>query len=136
MSNYYPAGRLYQKLMIALDPSAKCVAISGPLTAGATPSNVKALLKADYLSARNKYPNYTAASFAEMLDQVNMFQIIGVTGGATYKFDSSTDSSSILAPVENQGGVYFHGQENFNSLYIAGSGLTIAHIALFIKPTP
>ena len=134
MSNYYPAGRLYQKLMIALDPNAKCVAISGTLTAGATPSNVKSLLKADFTTA--KYPGYTAESFAEMLDQVNLFQIIGVTGGATYKFNDSATSSGILAPLENQGGVYINGQENFNNLFIAGSGLTIAHIALFIKPTP
>ena len=45
MSNYYPAGRLYQKLMIALDPSAKCVAIAGALTG---PGSAKALLKADF----------------------------------------------------------------------------------------
>ena len=45
MSNYYPAGRLYQKLMIALDPSAKCVAIAAALTGG---GNAKAILKADF----------------------------------------------------------------------------------------
>ena len=130
MSNYYPAGRLYQKLMIALDPSAKCVAIASALTG---PGSAKALLKADFLSARDKYPEYTTASFAEMLEQVNMFQIIGTTGQATYRFSPST-YVGIVAPNEANGGVYLYGQENFNNLYFTAG--TITHIALFIRPTP
>jgi hypothetical protein len=125
MSNYYPAGRLYQKLMIALDPSAKCVAIAGALSG---PGSAKALLKADFTTG--KYPGYTAASFAEMLDQVNMFQIIG----GNYKFNSSASSVAIAAPSEANGGVYLYGQENFNNLYFASGAIT--HIALFIRPTP
>ena len=131
MSNYYPAGRLYQKLMIALDPSAKCVAIASALTGG---GNAKAILKADFAATPAKYPNYTAASFAEMLDQVNMFQIIGTNGQAAYKFDSSASSGAIIAPTEVQGGVYLYGQENFNNLYFTAG--TVTHLALFIKPTP
>jgi len=130
MSNYYPAGRLYQKLMIALDPSAKCVAIASAL---AGPGKAKTLLKADFTSARDKYPGYTAESFAEMLDQVNMFQIIGVTGGASYRFDTAP-YAGIVAPTEVQGGVYLYGQENFNNLYFTSG--TITHIALFIRSTP
>ena len=131
MSNYYPAGRLYQKLMIALDPSAKCVAIAGGLTGG---NSAKAILKTDFTATPAKYPNYTADSFAEMLDQVNMFQIIGTAGQAAYKFNSSATSSAIVAPTEVQGGVYLYGQENFNNLYFTAG--TITHLALFIKPTP
>jgi len=131
MSNYYPAGRLYQKLMIALDPSAKCVVIAAALTGG---GSAKAILKTDFAATPAKYPNYTTESFAEMLDQVNMFQIIGATGQAAYKFNDSATSGAIVAPTEVQGGVYLYGQENFNNLYFTAG--TITHLALFIKPTP
>jgi hypothetical protein len=131
MSNLFPAARLFQKLMIALDPSAKCVAIAGAL---AGKGNAKTILKTDFAATPAKYPGYTATSFAEMLDQVNMFQIIGTTGQAAYKFNSSATSSAIVAPTEVQGGVYLYGQENFNTLHFTAG--TITHLALFIRPTP
>jgi len=117
MSNYFPAARPTQKLMIALDPSAICTGISQSLT-----GNAKAALIADFNTTR--YPGYTLASFKEMLDQVTFVQI----NGGTYTFGGS---ATLAAPAANVGGIYIYGQENFNKLSITGSQL-----ALFIKPTP
>jgi hypothetical protein len=117
MSNAFPAARLFQKLMIALDPSAKNVGLSQALT-----GNAKVALIADYTAL--KYPGYTLASFKEMLDQVTDVHI----NGGTYTFGGT---ATLAAPTAASGGIYIHGQENFNKLTVAGSQLS-----LYIRPTP
>jgi hypothetical protein len=117
MSNYYPAGRLYQKLMIALSGEAICIGISSAVT-----GNIKAAVSADYTLA--KYPNFSSqAAFDEALDKVNLFEI--VTGG-TYSVAGSTNT--ITTPASGQ---VFVGTQNFEAMNVSSS-----KIALYIKPTP
>ena len=122
MSNLFPAARLYQKLMIALDGEAICTGITSSL--GGTPGNAKALILADYVATPSKYPGYTTASFTEMLDQVNLFQL----NGGTYSFGGT---ATLAAPAANVGGIFISSQENFRKLYLA----TATTVALYIKPT-
>lgn len=122
MSNYFPAGRLYQKLMIALDGSAtiKLIVPSFTSTIG-----LKQGLIADYIGTPANYPQYaTIESFKEMLNTINLVHI----NGGTYSLDGT---NSVSAPVATDGGIFIPSAQNFATLIITGSDLV-----LYSKPTP
>lgn len=123
MSNYFPAGRLYQKLMIALDGSATIKLITGAINTGTT--GIKQWLISDYGTNPGSYPQYaTIEAFKEMLNTINIIHI----NGGTYSLDGSI---TVAAPPEANGGIFIHGAQNFNALKVDSSILV-----LYSKPTP